>query len=492
MTPSKRATPPSDGGVSRRDLVRTFVSAMHEGDAALFVGAGLSRPAGFVDWRGLLRDCARELGLDVDREHDLVAVAQYYLNRRNRDRARLNSLLKHAFDDVGTHTRNHEIIGRLPISTVWTTNFDNLLERAFTAAGRKVEVKSRDQHFSLPARDRQVTVYKMHGDIANPDEIVICKDDYENYARRHGVFQNQLAADLIGKTFLFLGFSFTDPHLDYMLGHLRTLLEDNKREHFAVMRRARLNMHRRRAAASESFAYELNKQQLQIDDLHRYSIHTHLITTFDEVTELLTDIEREYYQRNVFVSGSAHQFGEIGEERMRDFCMQLGERLISSGYKVITGMGLNIGESLVRGALLKLHELGIQSLERHLVVRPFPRTLPAGSDAAFNTQYRNYMIEQCGIAVFIAGTSRSHAVSAGVLDEFDIATRLGKVPVPVGATGYAARELWERVRPRRSEIYNHVIDARLFDALNDSSLDNEKLLQAVFAVLDRVREDERT
>ncbi len=184
---------------------------MHEGDAALFVGAGLSSPAGFVDWRGLLRDCASELDLDIDREQDLVAVAQYYLNRRNRDRAGLNAILKRAFEGSGTYTDNHDIIGRLPIQTVWTTNFDRLLERAFEEKGRKVEVKSRDRHLTLPSKGREVTVYKMHGDIANPDEVIVCKEDYEKYARHHAVFQNQLAADLVTKTFLFLGFSFTRP-----------------------------------------------------------------------------------------------------------------------------------------------------------------------------------------------------------------------------------------------------------------------------------------
>ena len=117
---------------------------MREGDAALFIGAGMSRPAGFLDWRNLLRECARELGLDIDREHDLIAVAQYYLNHRNRDRARLNRILKNEFDRPGTFSRNHEIIGGLPITTVWTTNFDKLLEKAFERAGRQLDVKWKD------------------------------------------------------------------------------------------------------------------------------------------------------------------------------------------------------------------------------------------------------------------------------------------------------------------------------------------------------------
>jgi hypothetical protein len=40
--------------------------------------------------------------------------------------------------------------------------------------------------------------YKMHGDIANPDEVIICKDDYEHDARRQELFRNQLAAASAG------------------------------------------------------------------------------------------------------------------------------------------------------------------------------------------------------------------------------------------------------------------------------------------------------
>jgi hypothetical protein len=67
--------------LTRQQLATNYVAAMQEGDAAPFVGAGMSSPAGFLDWRNLLRECARELGLDIDHEHDLIAGAQYYLNR---------------------------------------------------------------------------------------------------------------------------------------------------------------------------------------------------------------------------------------------------------------------------------------------------------------------------------------------------------------------------------------------------------------------------
>jgi hypothetical protein len=57
--------------IERTELLKNYVAAMHEGDAALFIRAGMSRPAGFVDWRGLLRNCAKELELLICCRPDL-------------------------------------------------------------------------------------------------------------------------------------------------------------------------------------------------------------------------------------------------------------------------------------------------------------------------------------------------------------------------------------------------------------------------------------
>ncbi|MDQ3820028.1 MAG: SIR2 family protein [Thermoproteota archaeon] len=474
--------------LKRQQLVSNYVSAMHEGDAALFIGAGMSRPAGFVDWRGLLRDCAQELNLDIDREHDLVAVAQYYLNRRSKDRSRLNQILKNEFDRPGTFSENHKIIGQLPISTVWTTNFDSLLEKAFWTGGKIVDVKSRDKNLAMPTKGRQVVLYKMHGDIAMPDEAIICKDDYERYATKHPLIQNQLEADLINKTFLFLGFSFTDPHLDYMLSHLRTLLEENKREHYAVMRRVRFNKHnRKKHEAQRTFEYETNKQALQIEDLQRYSIHTHLIDQYSEVTEILETIEQHYYRKNILVSGSAHEFGQFGEDKMRNLCMQLGRRLMEREYKLVSGFGLNVGDSVVHGAVLELYGRGKSVLEKHLLLRPFPRNLPSGIDEEeFNKKYREDMISNCGFAIFIAGTSRTNQESKGVLEEYKITRKLKKIPIPIGATGFAARRIWEMVKPDVKDIYSGAVSLRLFQRLNDPKLSNEQLLDVIFEIINEV------
>jgi len=190
------------------------------------------------------------------------------------------------------------------------------------------------------------------------------------------------------------------------------------------------------------------------------------------------------------VSGSAINFGELGEERVRDLCFQLGERIIDDDYRLISGVGLNIGDSVLKGALLELYEKGVSSIEKKLTVRPFPRNLPPNvKEEDFNRTYRETMIKNCGFAIFISGNSRSAPkLSHGVLDEFSVVKKLRKVPIPIGATGFAAQHIWEELEPDIEKIYSGRIPHTLYQKLNDPSLENSEILNAVFTIMNKLRE----
>jgi hypothetical protein len=55
-------------------FVETFVKELEEGNVAIFTGAGY-RLVGYVDWKKLLQPIVQDLGLDADKEHDLISIA---------------------------------------------------------------------------------------------------------------------------------------------------------------------------------------------------------------------------------------------------------------------------------------------------------------------------------------------------------------------------------------------------------------------------------
>ena len=99
-----------------------------------------------------------------------------------------------------------------------------------------VDVKSRNEHLSNTLANRECILYKMHGDKNNPNDAILIKDDYERYYKAHKQFLSALTGDLISKTFLFVGFSFQDPNLDYILSRIRVDYEENPRQHYAIMK----------------------------------------------------------------------------------------------------------------------------------------------------------------------------------------------------------------------------------------------------------------
>jgi len=464
-------------------FIRRYAEAMASGDVALFAGAGLSRAAGYVDWRSLLREIATELKLDIDRETDLIAIAQYHFNEK-RHRGRLNQTIVEELAGVATPTHTHRILARLPVSTVWTTNYDQLLERSLEGAGKIVDVKLTQENLAHTKRGRDVILYKMHGCVTQPHEAVVTKDDYEQYERKRPLFVESLKGDLIAKTFLFAGFSFTDPNIDYILSRVRVLLGANVREHFCVMRMperpTRMVGHKK-----SEYEYEQRKTTLRQTDLMRFGIETVWVEDYSHVELLLSALSSFIHRKTVFVSGAAHDAAPLGRSRLDHLARQIGARLISDGYNLVSGFGLGLGEQCVNGALRALYGIPKGADLERLVVRPFPRTKKPNQQQQ-NTRHREDLIARSGVVVVLAGNREQAGgteISPGVLEEVDIALREGKHVIPVGATGHAARKVWNEAIADPERFLPGLKASKELTTLGDSMATNDQLIEALFALL---------
>jgi len=461
--------------VAKPVFLREYTKALRDGDAALFVGAGVSRPAGFVDWKALLREIAEDLDLDIDRESDLVSLAQYHVNHRG-GRDRLNQLLIDEFVEDATLTSSHQLIASLPVSTIWTTNYDSLLEDAFTRVGKRVDIKRRTQDFGTTRRRADVTIYKMHGDRTLAAEAVITKEDYETYDVHREVFTTALRGDLVKRTFLFLGFSFTDPNIMHILGRVKLLLEGNSRHHFCVLRRPRPD-------DCEGGDYQCRRFEHWLTDLRRYNIQAVLIDRYEEVPEILEELARRSHLRDVFISGSAADFSPLGEGILRDLCRVLGAELISHGFNIVCGYGHGVGDSVIAGAIQALP----RNDDERLQLWPFPQVLPAGTDrASFWREYRERMISGAGSCVVIAGNKVVDGAvipANGVREEVAIARSQGKSVIPIGATGHVARELLEEFRLKPDTFAGGAAIARNIEALGNETATAAALVQQVIEAL---------
>ena len=318
------------------DFLAKYLKELNEDNAAVFVGAGLSKASGYVDWPGLLSDVAKGLGLDATKETDFVALAQYHLNSNAANRHHLSQLLIDEFSDLKEPTENHAILARLPIRTYWTTNYDRLIERSLEAGGKRVDSKYTKEQLATTRRGRDAVVYKVHGDIEHPDKAILSKDDYERYHQTHGPFVTALSGDLVEKTFLFLGFSFTDPNLDFILSRIRATFTHHQRQHYCITRKRM----KRVGESTKDFNYAQNKQSLVTQDLMRFNIKTIFVDDFAQITHLLKVIEDRFRRRTVFISGSAVDYGPWGREATEVFVSKAASALIEKNLRITSGFGL--------------------------------------------------------------------------------------------------------------------------------------------------------
>ena len=433
------------------------------GNLAIFAGAGLSVGAGFVNWQELLRPIANELGLEVEKESDLVAIAQYHCNANGNNRSQLNQRLIEEFKKTAEITENHAILARLPIATYWTTNYDQLIEEALGQRGKIADVKYTRNHLTQSLATRDVVVYKMHGDADHPDKAVLTRDDYERYHLQMEPYLTALKADLSAKTFLFLGFSFSDPNIDHILSRVRVAYESSQRRHYCLLRRVA----RDPQMSEADFGYQQRRQQLFVDDLKRFNIMTILIDEYSEIPEILSSLEANYRRKTIFISGACHEYSHPWDGRTSlAFIHALSQEIIKQDLRIVSGIGLGVGSAVITGALEQIYQQGSKSISQHLILRPFPQHLQDASQRQkLWSQYRADMITEAGIAIFLFGNKLSSptgsagepsqlVASNGMEEEYQIAKAHGLVVIPVGVTGWVARDVWERERSLLEQAVN--------------------------------------
>lgn len=467
--------------VTKEELIREYTRAIQEGNAAIFAGAGLSRPSGFVDWKGLLKPLADSINLDVNKEHDLLSVAQYYRNQRG-TRTSINQAIMNAFSKDVTINENVRIVTRLPIFTYWTTNYDEIVENGIKAANRNPDVKSESEQLSVIKPDRDAIVYKMHGDVNNPAKAVLTKEDYDLYENHRPLFRTALQGDLVSKVFLFIGFSFEDPNIDYILSQIRSLLGENISTHYCFFKRVQQSDY----TDLEEYGYNRAKQDLQEENLRNYGIQTVFVDEYDEITEILRDLEKNYKMKKVFISGSADAFPDPwSKETAEDLAGKLAGVLVRNDCRITSGFGLGIGSAVINGALDVIYTEKYRHIDEHLCLRPFPQNISDPTERAEKwKKYREEMLAETGVSIFMFGNKKDAETGSiieanGCMQEFEIAKSKGNIIIPIGSTGYAAKTILETVK---KDMANYDYLSKYIDIL-ETETDIDKLIRCVIEII---------
>lgn len=468
----------------KKEFIKIFSNEMRANNVAVFAGAGLSRGSGFVDWKELLREFASSINLNIDKEHDLISIAQYYKNSSS-SRFNITQKLINEFTKEAKENKTLDFITSLPISTYWTTNYDKVIENSLQKHKKIVDTKINPEDLSYSKSNKDATVYKLHGDISNPLKAIITKEDYELFDKTHELFIGNLQGDLISKTFIFIGYSLNDPDIRQILSKVRLLLGENTRTHYFFKKKVNKKEFRKK----EEFNYMKIKEELEIQDLKRYGIETILIDEYSEILDIFKKIEKLYLSNNVFIAGSCRNYGEWKELDANCFLNHLGETLIKNDIVVSSGNVEGVGPQLINGVLTAINSEN-KDPSKYLKIKSLP--LINGSDKYMDPDakknYQNKMISESGIIIFLFGNNfydGNLEVSKGVLHDFARAKEQGKFIIPVGSTGWAAKKISD-------EIFSNIDDyqylKQFIEKLNNTK-DYEELTTLIISCINFIKDN---
>lgn len=463
-------------------FINNYVKALKEKNAVVFAGAGMSVSQGYFDWKKLLKPIADKLDLDIEEEkHDLTALAQFFVDDHGGVRGELDQIL---VDEYGKSnlavSDNHRILARLPIQIYWTTNYDKLIENALLDSGKTPDIKKSQSDLTVNLPKRDAIIYKMHGDIETVSETVLTKHEYEDYNKKRELFSNAFKSDYVSRTFLFIGFSFTDPNLDYLISRIRTTLGQNIKPDYYFIKQ-------------DSNPRNQRRQELRSNSLKKYGLNPLWINDYPEITAVLKEVESRFSRTTILISGSAEEYGTFGEKRATEFLHDLSKSLSHNSYKILTGFGWGVGSAVINGVLENMETERNQNIDNYLTMRPFPQFETKGKNLKeLWMDYREKFIPLSGIAIFVFGNRKNKNTgtieeATGVIDEFEIAVMNGVLVIPIGATGFVAKILWEKVIAAFDQYFPN--NANLIDdfkLLGDENLTNDVIIQITIKLINTI------
>jgi len=401
------------------------------------------------------------------------------------------------FAKIPQKNDNMEVLASMPIIRYWTTNYDSIIEDTLREKGKKVDVITNQLQFKYHSPERDAVVFKMHGDKELPDKAVLCKDDYEKYDEDRIIFTQGLMMDLISNTFLFIGFSFSDPNLDRIISVVRRSFKgETLKKHYCFLRDIRLEDYLRLDIdfdrAKEQYIQDKNAQEYKIEYMRNYGIETILIDEFEQITQMLKYMRDRLKLNSIFISGGLNSnkpndYGEfqmvhrgnIGKAEM--FIMDLSNTLIEKKYKLVTGFGVGVGNYVVAGAYRNREVDNQTKFEDRVYIQPIISVEDDRID--IKNKIRKELLEKCGIVIFIFGKSdpnieREFFEKDGTYLEYNISNKMEKIVIPIGATGFTSRIIYNEEKSQWLE------QKKIYQALGDKTIDNGKLISNILQAIE--------
>ena len=248
-------------------IPKPLLSDIVNGRCFPIIGAGFSKNATVPEgqsiplWEELGRILAQDIALRTyTTAIDAVSGFEHKCGRTKLIETLKDLLLVNSSQPSALHVA----FCRIPFSMVCTTNIDCLLEKGYDAAKRKYHVNINEKDLPVGAPEGATILLKLHGDLNQPDSLILTEDDYDDFTTRKPLIVTTLTNQLVQYTPLLIGYSARDDDFRQVWRLVRRHLENLAKKAYAIT-----------VGASEDDVNRLKRRNIQVinldHDLKSYS-----------------------------------------------------------------------------------------------------------------------------------------------------------------------------------------------------------------------------
>ena len=199
-----------------------------------FLGAGFSAGLNLPNWDEMLKKLSDEIEDSLPYEevkklcnNDPLQVAEYFYLKCDRNigplRHAISTFLRTDIDP--TLSGAHVDLVNLGCKQIYTTNYDDLIETTFKKLKVPFSVIALPKHVATSSGGK-VQIVKYHGDLRHEATLVLTESSYYRRLDFESPMDLKFRSDLLGRSVLFMGYSFRDINIRIIWFKLMEMMKD--------------------------------------------------------------------------------------------------------------------------------------------------------------------------------------------------------------------------------------------------------------------------
>lgn len=435
--------------------------AIDEGDFSFYGGAGISIPSGLGDWDNQYRPIFQHLQSTLLTK-DLSYTEALQLIAANFEQSKkVFDMFSDSFEnpDIPPNAYHFAML-RSGAQNIWTSNYDQLFEKADTLCGFGRKIIANDRMLLENFRNKKLVI-KMNGDFSNATfnenynwEVVILQKQFDLADRQRVEIWRMFEDDYRNRCIVFVGLSFTDPALRRIISVARQKISRTRYNHYFL-------------AKTPSDPLREKRFRLHADNLKHNHIHTIFFENFSDITKFVKTISALSLRPVVGFSGNFFKKinddgsydsskilrrGKLRASKVEKFCSTIGRELALKGYRITSGGAPVVGIPAVIAAFDANPSLSRFYMRRHShrgFIRSAPVIIVPGETYQ---EMRKQFISEVSLLIAIAGIDGNERKS-GTISEIVLALN-NQIPVIlIPQAGGAVALYWNKFINKLEHYY---------------------------------------